>query len=46
MSSMVKLAKKLETMDPRDWNVEGEEFDDATEQETYSSVITVSVNHL
>ena len=45
-SSMVKLSKKLEAMDPRDWKVVGEEFDDDTEQETNSSVITLAANHL
>ena len=46
MSSMVKLAKKMEAMDPRDWNVEGEEFDHTIKQETNSSVITLVANHL
>ena len=44
--SMVELAKKLEAMDPRDWHVEGGEFDDVTEQETNSSVIILLTNHL
>ena len=43
---MVKLAKKMEAMDPRDWHVEGEEFDHTIKQETNSSVITLVANHL